>query len=231
MENINEKVNFYFNSSVRSIINEMKEDFYSSYSNRFNYNPLEDSSNFIRIFDFYHPHNCISIDLADIIHNPDIDGIPQIPDCSFSISLLNDSNVITERQADEIINTFRWPVCKLAIGYDDFLRQEITEIQKDDGFHAKIDFLGIGKHGNTIVGETLYFENPKAYLAEILDSVDCGRPIDFTLISKKKFQEYIDKEEQLIKSEMDISNDAISEYCNNHYKNENGQQVDFDLER
>lgn len=55
-------------------------------------------------------------------------------------------------------------------------------------FYGKVDFLGLNRSGETIVGETLFYNNYRDFRKEVEDSFDCGRPIDYNEISKEEYE-------------------------------------------
>lgn len=78
------------------------------------------------------------------------------------------------------------------------LKDEIKSIKnKIDGykFYGKIDFLGKNRQGETIIGETLYYDNYKDYKKEIDESFNCGRPISYTEITEPEYQEVLKENE------------------------------------
>lgn len=62
----------------------------------------------------------------------------------------------------------------------DFALQHEQEINKDGGaYYGQIDFLGIGRLGQTIVGETIYYKDKQSFDKEVSDSNDVGSPISY----------------------------------------------------
>lgn len=75
----------------------------------------------------------------------------------------------------------------------DFARQHEQGVFKDDAVHyGRIDFLGKGKLGQTIVGETIYYKDKQSFDKEVSESNDVGRPISYQVYnSQHGLKEYV----------------------------------------
>jgi len=61
-----------------------------------------------------------------------------------------------------------------------FALQHEQEINKNGGaYYGQIDFLGIGRLGQPIVGETIYYKDKQSFDKEVSESNDVGRPISY----------------------------------------------------
>lgn len=86
------------------------------------------------------------------------------------------THISKQMKSNDIANEFE--------GKLDGLYEEIRSYE----FYGKIDFLGLDRHRNTIVGETLYYDNYKDYKKEVDESRNCGRPISASSISKEEYE-------------------------------------------
>lgn len=108
-----------------------------------------------------------------------------------NIASLNYEETLYKMAAESLndpLNSSSYEKSKQQLSLTEEKISSIKEQLQNYKFYGKIDFLGLNKQGETIVGETLVYNNYKDYKKEIDESLDCGRPISSIEISKEEYQ-------------------------------------------
>lgn len=111
-------------------------------------------------------------------------------------------------------------------GFDDRISSILKKLNTYE-FYGKIDFLGLDHQRNTIVGETLYYDNYKDYKKEIDESYDCGRPIKARSIPKEEYISFADTKE-IVKNQSERptkTSERLEKFRNNAGKRDMGKEL------
>jgi len=92
-----------------------------------------------------------------------------------------------------------------------FALQHEQEINKNGGaYYGQIDFLGVGRLGQPIVGETIYYKDKQSFDKEVSESNDVGRPISYQVYNS--LHGFKDSEKPLSMAErMAVAKEAAKE--------------------